>query len=158
MPSVRLVLALTAVVTTAVAPHTHAQSPAPLRVTRTTPSGDAIPTAEITVTFDRPVAGSLDRTVDPTTILRVEPAVPGRIEWRDPVTIRLRPAQTLTAGARYTVTVANSFRAMDGSALAEPHRFTFRVQGPRLLTGSPVHEEARAEHVLPTQRFDLVYS
>src|SRR5688500_3237316 len=156
MLAVRLVLAL-AVLSTALTTNTHAQRSTPLRVTRTTPSGDAVPTAEITVTFDRPVAGSLDRTVDPTTILGIEPAVRGRLEWRDPVTIRLRPAESLTAGARYTVTVANGFRAMDGSALAEPHRFTFRVQGPHLLTGLPVNAEERAQHIAPNQRFQLVY-
>src|SRR5215207_5041442 len=157
MSVVRLVLAL-AVLATALPSYARPQNPSPLRITRTTPSGDAIPSAEITVTFDRPVAGSLDRSVDPTAILRVEPAVRGRLEWRDPVTIRLRPAEALTSGARYTVTVANSFRAMDGSALAEPHRFTFRVQGPRLLTGAPVYGEGSAQHIAPNQRFDLVYS
>src|SRR3954469_15496297 len=115
MPSRRLALAL-AVLTTAVAAHVHAQGPSPLRVIRSSPTGDAIPTAEISVTFDRPVAGSLDRSVDPATILRIEPGVRGRIEWRDPVTIRLRPNEALASGTRYTVTVANTFRAMDGSA------------------------------------------
>ena len=80
------------------------------------------------------------------TFFRIEPAVPGRVEWRDPVTIRLRPTATLSPGTRYTVTLANSFRAMDGSALAEQYRFTFRAQGPRLLTGSPVNEQEHAQH------------
>src|SRR5688572_18400992 len=152
-------LPLVALVVLATAPaDTLAQRVTPLRVTRTTPSGDAIPTAEISVTFDRPVAGSLDRTVDATSIFRIEPAVRGRVEWRDPVTIRLRPSEALAPGARYTVTVANTFRAMDGSALAEPYRFTFRVQGPRLLTGSPVGPDAHALHVAPNQHFELVYS
>src|SRR5688500_11709736 len=155
MPSARLVLALAVALSTTAIP-AHAQNPAPLRVTRSTPAGDAVPTAEISVTFDRPVAGSLDRSVDPTSIFRIEPAVRGRIEWRDPVTIRLRPAEPLTPGGRYTVTVANSFRAMDGSMLAAPYRFTFRAQGPRLLTGSPVSENERAEHIAPNQRFELV--
>ncbi len=137
---------------------TLAQRVTPLRVTRTTPSGDAIPTADISVTFDRPVAGSLDRTVDAASIFRIEPAVRGRVEWRDPVTIRLRPAEALAPGARYTVTVANTFRAMDGSGLVEPYRFTFRVQGPRLLTGSPVGPDVHALHLAPNQHFELVYS
>jgi alpha-2-macroglobulin len=157
MRSARLQFAL-AVLTTALATNVLAQSPSPLRVIRSSPTGDAVPTAEITVTFDRPVAGSLDRSTDPTTIMSIEPVVRGRIEWRDPVTIRLRPAEALTAGARYTVTVANSFRAMDGSALAEPFRFTFRAQGPQLLMGTPVGGDTRAQHVVPNQRFDLVYT
>ena len=48
-----------------------------LRVLRTTPAGDAAPTTSVTVTFDRPVAGSLDRSVDPTSIFAIAPAVPG---------------------------------------------------------------------------------
>ena len=157
MSSARLALAL-AVLATCVAADTHAQSPSPLRVIRSSPTGNAVPTAEITITFDRPVAGSLDRSVDAATIFRIEPAVRGRLEWRDPVTIRLRPNDALTAGTRYTVTVANTFRAMDGSALAEPYRFTFRAQGPLLLTGNPVSAEEHALHVTPNQRFELVYS
>src|ERR1051325_13475 len=118
------------------------QASGPLRVIRVTPAGDASPMAPITVTFDRPVAGSLDRTVAPSGLLRVEPAVRGTVEWRDPVTLRLQPKAPLTPGATYTVTVSNSFRAMDGSALAEPHRFTFRAQGPTLLGGTPVGPNA----------------
>ena len=147
-----------AALTTALPSLTLAQSPTPLRVIRTTPSGDAAPTAEISVTFDRPVAGSLDRSIDPASIFRIEPAVRGRVEWRDPVTVRLRPTDGLTSGTRYTVTIANTFRAMDGSALAEPYRFTFRAQGPRLLAGSPATADERPAHITPNQQFELVYS
>ena len=157
MLSARLALAL-AVLATCVAADTHAQSPSPLRVIRSSPTGNAVPTAEITVTFDRPVAGSLDRSVDAAAIFRIEPAVRGRLEWRDPVTVRLRPNDALRAGTRYTVTVANTFRAMDGSALAEPYQFTFRAQGPLLLTGNPVRADEHTLHVTPNQRFELVYS
>ena len=139
-----------------------AQSPASLRVIRTTPSSSTGPMSTITVTFDRPVAGSLDRTVDPASILRVVPPVRGRIEWSDPVTIRLTPATRLSPATTYTVEVAPSFRAMDGGALAEAYRFTFRVQGPTALAGSPVGERQYwgdiASHILPDQHFDVVYS
>ncbi|AHG93764.1 alpha-2-macroglobulin domain protein 2 (plasmid) [Gemmatirosa kalamazoonensis] len=140
-----------------VAAQAHAQPAAPLRVIRATPAGDAAPSAEIAVTFDRPVAGSLDRTVDPATVLRVEPAVRGRLEWRDPVTVRLVPSEMLAPGTRYAVTVSTAFRAMDGSALAEPYRFSFRAQGPTLLGGSPVAADDHPR-VTTTQRFELVYS
>lgn len=131
-----------------------------LRVVRTTPApnADAGPLQQISVTFDRPVAGSLDRTVDPATIFHIEPAVRGRLEWRDPVTIRLTPNAALAPGARYTVAIANSFHAMDGSALAQPYTFGFRAHGPLLLTGSPVASTGTALHVAPNQPFELVYS
>ena len=131
---------------------------APLRVIRTTPDGDAGVLAPISVTFDRPVAGSLDRAVDPRTVLRVEPAVAGRLEWRDPVTIRLVPTAPLRADTRYTVTVDTTFVAMDGSRLEAPARFTFRVTGPTLLGGQPVGPGNAPDQLLPNQRFDLVYS
>ena len=71
--------------------------PTPLHVLRVAPTSDAERNATIAVTFDRPVAGSLDRTVDPRRIVRVEPAVDARIEWRDPVTITIVPHALLRA-------------------------------------------------------------
>jgi uncharacterized protein YfaS (alpha-2-macroglobulin family) len=151
-------LLLVTVAAFAVSAHASAQT-GTLRVIRVAPTGDAGPLQQISVTFDRPVAGSLDQSVDPATIFRIEPAVRGRLEWRDPVTIRLTPAAPLTPGAQYTVTLSNGFHAMDGSALSEPYRFTFRAHGPLLLTGSPVAPGgAIGGHVAPNQRFALVYS
>ena len=50
-----------------------ADTPLPIKVIRVAPTGDADPATIVTVTFDRPVAGSLDRTVDPRTALVLEP-------------------------------------------------------------------------------------
>ena len=137
----------------------HAQSDTPLRVIRTTPDAEASPTATISVTFNRPVAGSLDRTVDPRTILTITPAVAGKLEWRDPVTLRLTPSEILTPNARYTVTVSNTFRAMDGSQLAAPYTFVFRARGPTFEVAMPTDGHARStEYVAPNQRFSVAYS
>jgi hypothetical protein len=129
---------------------------ADLRVLRVVPSGDASPTTAVTVTFDRPVAGSLDRTVDPGAVFTIAPAVTGAVDWRDPVTLRFRPAAPLTPNTSYTVTVANSFAAMDGSRLREPYAFTFRVRGPRVLAGSPIGPNGGTPYLAPDARFDLV--
>jgi hypothetical protein len=135
-----------------------AQTPAPLRVIRTMPGSAANALSEISVTFDRPVAGSLDRSVDAESVFRIEPAVSGRLEWRDPVTIRLRPTGLLTAGTTYTVTIANTFRSMDGGALAQPYRFSFRVQGPAIVYALPRNESGGWGSLALDQRFDVVYS
>ncbi|HXE58854.1 MAG TPA: MG2 domain-containing protein [Gemmatimonadales bacterium] len=135
-----------------------ADRPPPLRVLRVVPTGDADPTARVMVTFDRPVAGSLDRTVDPAAILRIEPAVAGRIEWQNPITIRFTPAAPLAAGTEYVVTIADGFEAMDGSRLEEPYRFSFRVRGPRVLSGAPVRQGNVPRFLTPDQRFELVVS
>ena len=48
---------------------------------------------------------------------------------------------------------------MDGSALAEPYRFTFRARGPTLFGGFPVGPDAAGpKTITPNQRFELVYS
>jgi hypothetical protein len=127
-----------------------------LRVLRVTPSSDAPPTASVTITFDRPVAGSLDGTVDPKTIFSLVPATAGTLDWRDPVTLRFRPAAPLVPNTSYTVTVANRFEAMDGSRLRGSYTFSFRVRGPRVLAGWPTGPGLRGRFLTPEARFDLV--
>ena len=131
--------------------------PAPeLRVLRVVPAEVAAPATVVTVTFDRPVAGSLDRTVDPRGLFRIEPAVPGTVDWRDPVTLRFRPAAPLPADREFTITVADRFQAMDGSRLARPFVHSFRVRGARVLAGAPVGPSQVGRHLTPDTRFDLV--
>ncbi|MEO8879915.1 MAG: alpha-2-macroglobulin family protein [Gemmatimonadaceae bacterium] len=129
----------------------------PLRVLRATPADSAGRAATIEVTFDRPVAGSLDRSVDPRGVVSVVPAVPGRVEWRDPVTIVLTPSVLLSPAPRYTVTVGKGFRAMDGSRLAAPYTFSFRVRAPVLVGGLPVAKKTVPHFLTPSSGFALVY-
>lgn len=64
----------------------------PLRVLRVYPGAEAGATDTIVITFDRPVAGSLDNAVDPRAIVQISPAVPQAVvDWRDPVTLRIIP-------------------------------------------------------------------
>ena len=135
-----------------------ADPPPSLRVIRTTPDAEAAPTTVISVTFDRPVVGSLDRAVDPATVLSIVPAVPGTLEWRDPVTLRLKPAAPLSAGVSYAVTVNPSFSSLDGARLSEPYHFGFRVAGPRVLAGLPVAEDQSPRFVTPNETFRLALS
>ncbi|MEO7363034.1 MAG: Ig-like domain-containing protein, partial [Gemmatimonadaceae bacterium] len=130
----------------------------PLRVLRASPGAEAAATDTITITFDRPVAGSLDNAVDPSTIVRIEPAVPqALIDWRDPVTLRIIPRPGLRRGVRYTVSVAPTFRAMDGSQLATAYRTEFRVRGPTLLSGTPATEGDTARNLDVSPEFTLRY-
>ncbi|HEY7026118.1 MAG TPA: Ig-like domain-containing protein, partial [Gemmatimonadales bacterium] len=145
-------LAVVVLAAVAVAP------PSTLQVLRYSPMGEATPTAQITVTFDRPVAGSLDRTVDAASIFKTEPSIEGRLEWRDPVTLRLVPVKPLRPGSTYKVTVANRFEAMDGSQLAEPFQFSFEVSGPAAIGGLPVSAEEHPRFLGPQATFDVVFS
>lgn len=130
----------------------------PLRVLRAVPEGSPDPTTEITVTFDRPVAGGLEETVSPASIFSIAPAVEGVVEWRDPITLRFTPATPLSPGASYTVTVAPIFEAMDGSRLERPYVFTFTVARARLLASEPVGEGRSPKHLTATPTFRLLMS
>lgn len=135
--------------------------PNQLTVLRVVPNQVAESTDEVRITFDRPVAVELDGTVDPATFFSIRPAVQGQLQWLDPVTVRFKPAQPLAPSTEYSVTLANTFDAMDGTRLAAPFQFTFRVRGPRTL-----HAVARGGHswnfgiiqIAPTTRFDVVLS
>ncbi|HWA15330.1 MAG TPA: Ig-like domain-containing protein, partial [Gemmatimonadales bacterium] len=135
-----------------------AQPPSVLRVLSSAPGDDASLTSTVQVIFDRPVAGSLDRSVEAASILRINPTVPGKAEWRDPVTLRFVPASPLNPGQRYTVTVLNTFQAMDGSALESPYSFSFTVSGPKVLAGLPVSENDHPRFLGPDAVFEVVYS
>ncbi len=135
-----------------------ADAPSPLRVIRVTPADDANPASVITVTFDRPVAGSLDKSVDPRSVLTIEPSLAGTWDWRDPVTVRFRPADPLPAGLALNVTVRANFTAMDGSALAEPYRWSVRVRGPQVLAGLPAGPGLVARFLPAEARFQVVLS
>ncbi len=129
-----------------------------LGVLRTSPDSGAAPADVITVTFDRPVAGGLDETVDPRAIFSIEPAVAGRVEWRDPVTLRFTPASPLPPGAEYRVRIADNFAAMDGARLARPFVFTFHVQRARVLAGDPVGAHLDPRHLPPLPLFRVLMS
>lgn len=130
----------------------------PLRVLRVTPTSPAEPHDVVTVTFDRPVAGGLDATVDPAAIFSISPTVPGRVEWRDPVTLRFTPSESLTPGVTYTVTLTPNFTAMDGSRLERTYSHTFRVSPPQVLGGYPVGWYEQARWVSPEQTFSILVS
>jgi len=136
---------------------TFSAAPDPLRVLRSAPGDTAAPTDTLLVSFDRPVAGALDDAIDPASIVRITPAIAGRYEWRDPVTLRVIPNAPLPRGQRYAVVVSTDFRAMDGSTLAAPHTFTFRVRGPTLVAGTPIGGRDTTAHVAHRTRVTLVY-
>src|SRR3989441_13052421 len=133
-------------------------SSTPLGFLRATPTDRAAATTIVAVTFDRPVAGSLDASVDPTRIFPIPPAVTGRVEWRDPITLRFTPAAPLSPATEYTVTVGNDFAAMDGSRLEKPYSFTFRVHGTIPLAGTPAGPNEQGRFLKPDAQFEVIWS
>ena len=122
------------------------------------PGPDAGPGSAITVTFDRPVAGSLDRSIDPRTVLALDPVMQGTFEWRDPVTLRFRPASPMPAGLRVRVTVAPAFPAMDGQPWPSRISSASGCAVPRVLAGLPAGHGVPARFLPPDARFQIVLS
>jgi hypothetical protein len=129
-----------------------------LAVLRTAPDSGAVPTDVVTVTFDRPVAGGLEEATDPATIFAIEPAVAGKVEWRDPVTLRFTPAAPLAPGSEYRVRIGDGFAAMDGARLARPYTFSFRVRRAQVLAGDPVGPGQNPRHLPPNPLFRVLVS
>lgn len=130
----------------------------PLRVLRVSPGAVASAGDTITITFDRPVAGSLDNAVDARTIVQLEPAVPNAaIDWRDPVTLRVIPRPALRRGTRYTISVSTGFKAMDGSSLTTAYKAEFRVRGPTLTQGDGLSMGDTTFNLDQSPRFTLHY-
>ena len=128
-----------------------------LHVLRHAPADTAAPSNIITVTFDRPIAGALDDSSDAARFVHVTPVIALDAHWRDPVTIRLIPREPLEPGREYTVAIDPGVRGEDGSRLASPYRFTFRVKGPRLLARNFVSYPI-PEILAPEPRLQLLYS
>ncbi|HEU5218834.1 MAG TPA: MG2 domain-containing protein, partial [Gemmatimonadales bacterium] len=64
----------------------------------------------------------------------------------------------MPAGQRVHATVRPGFTAMDGSTLAEPFQFEFRVRGPRVLTGMPAGPDQVARFLPANPQFRIVLS
>ena len=139
-------------------PFTSLPAQDPIRVVRHAPVDTARSGDVITVSFDRPVVGSLDRTPDPARIVRVDPPIPAQIQWRDPTTLRIIPSQPLTPGGRYRVIVGNEFTAIDGGRLEAPYEFTLLTRGPRVLVSTPWLNPRYAVTLDPNAALRLVYS
>ena len=130
-----------------------------VHVLRHAPNDTATVSNVITVIFDRPVAGRLDATGPASRLIRIDPELAGRAEWRDPVTIRFVPDEPMVPGSAFTVTIDTAFRALDGSRMPRPYQFSFRVRGPRLIGKSFAGDYPDRPAMLPFNgKLALLYS
>ena len=137
---------------------TVARAQDPLRVLDHMPHKAASPTSVITVTFDRPVAGTLEHTVDPSRVVHLTPELRVRVEWRDPSTVRIVPLEPLLPGLHYDVTVDTGFAAIDGSRLAAPEHIRIDVRGPALIGSVPALSNNARRPLDPTGKVLLAFS
>lgn len=107
-----------------------------LRVRQVLPAGELRPASVITVTFNRPLAGTLERLRDPATVVRLVPMIAARFEWRDPATIRVIPVEPLPPGSSLSITI-DTLTSADGVRLTTPWSHAFTVRSPAVVRSSP---------------------
>ena len=108
-----------------------------LHVLRIDPAGAAEPTDSVVVTFDRPVAPELGRSVDPARAVRVSPAAAHTAYWRDPSSLVVVFDRPWSFGATYRVEVAPTLRSADGRRFAANALGTVHVRAARALAVWP---------------------
>ncbi|MEO7996031.1 MAG: alpha-2-macroglobulin family protein [Gemmatimonadaceae bacterium] len=133
-----------------------ASAQTPLRILRYSPTDTATSGSIISVTFSRPVAGQLDRTIDARRVMTLQPDVKGVYEWRDPITLRFIPDKPLVPGAQHTVSIDTAAIASVGARKGAPFRFTIHVPGASRLGAYSVRGDVR--HLGPTPAFRIMYS
>src|SRR5262245_65901697 len=92
-----------------------------LRVLRHTPADTARPGDIVTISFSRPVVGSLEAAPDPAKLVRIDPDIRARIEWRDPATLRIIPGTPLTPGTRYRFTLTSDLTPGEAGRRPAPY-------------------------------------
>ena len=130
----------------------------PIRVVRHSPVDTARAGDVITVAFNRPVAGSVERSARPERFVRIDPPIHAKVEWRDLVTLRVIPDEPLPPGRRFHITVDTSFTALDGGRLGAPYQFTVLTSGPRYLGSIPGLGVPGPAVLEPPGQLMLVYS
>ena len=127
---------------------------ATLGVRQVFPEGELRPSSSITITFSRPLAGTLERLRDPSTIVRIVPALPARVEWRDPGTLRIIPDEPLQPGTRLSLHI-DSLTAPDGTRLNAPWARELRVRQPTIVGSHPFLRPGYPTALDPTGRILL---
>lgn len=115
---------------------------------RVQPESPATPIASVVVLFDHPVAPRFDKSVDPTSVLRIVPDVRAHIYWRDPSTIVADFDLPWAAGTTYEVRIDPSLRSEAGLPLAKTAPLRIQVSMPRVLALLADARDAWADTVL----------
>lgn len=109
----------------------------PFQVVSASPQGETRDLPEIAITFSRPLR-MLDAT-SPAPPVKIKPAIPGTWDWIGTRALRFSPEKPLPMATTFEVEISGA-RALDGSLLEKPYRFSFSTPRPRLLRISPYNE------------------
>ncbi len=126
--------------------------PAPRLLFRTPETGEA-------QALDAPVELVFDQPMDADSVAQafsISPPVKGTLKWADKRTLVFTPAEPLTRGASYRVTVDPSARNAEGTPLADPIAFNFQTVGHLLV--SEVQPIPDSEDIAPDSSVTVVFN
>ncbi|WP_373048020.1 MG2 domain-containing protein [Vulgatibacter sp.] len=101
------------------------------------PQGEAEGSFHPTITFSRPIVALQEVDGQQLQPAQIAPAVAGTWKWLGSTTAEFVPASQLPYATTFEVTVPAGLRALDGSTLGEPYRFSFSTPRPVVQTIHP---------------------
>lgn len=113
-----------------------------LAVVTARPQGAVRGAVRPAVTFSKPVKSLADvesqRAEDRAApFARIDPPLPGEWRWLGSASAEFVPEGRVPYASRFTVTVLEGLRAIDGSTLAADHTFSFSTPPPEVQDTSP---------------------
>lgn len=130
----------------------------PLRPISATPNGAMaafVPDQAVAVTFSQPMVPLGDNPDVPEDALRLEPAVPGRLDWQGTQTLVFHPEAPLPPATAFRATLRAGLTALSGDRLEKAYAWTFETPRPLLVHATPAAGEAYAD---PAQPFLLRFN
>ncbi|MCL4819425.1 MAG: Ig-like domain-containing protein [Vicinamibacteria bacterium] len=116
-----------------------APAAAALKVELATPQGEVERAANLSVTFSQPMiaVASLDAVAAEQVPVKLSPQPPGKWRWVGTRTLLFEPEGGFPQATSYAAEVPAGTKALDGTTLARPYRFTFGTPPPKLRSSQP---------------------
>ena len=127
------------------------------RVAAGRPRGVLVGMVHPTITFSEPVVAlaTLEQQ-DPSTQLRIEPAVKGKWHWLGSASAEFLNEEPFPYSTAFHVVVPQGFKALDGTPLAAPWQLDFTTPTVRVEPYSTNPPQAACAWSTPSQRFEIV--
>ncbi len=109
--------------------------------------------------LDAPIELVFDQPMDAKSVaaaFAISPPVKGALRWTDNRTLVFTPAEPLTRGANYRVTIGQDARNVEGTPLADPVAFNFQTVGHLLV--SEVQPAPDSEDIAPDSSVTVVFN
>ncbi len=117
----------------------------PLKVLRTTPTGEIGLYKTISVTFNQPMVALTQASDLPAdqSPLSIEPPIPGRFRWVGTSTLVFEAQDRLPFSTAFKATVSGNAASVSGQKLDKPHTFEFHTPTMKVDLWYPPHNSSR---------------